>query len=88
MCLSCNSGAVGDEKHLVFECAALAALLSQYANLFTSCTDTVRSIFAQPDHMGVFHYVVDCLDFIRFDDDCHDWHKRSALSFIHSLINF
>ena len=23
-------------------------------------TDTMRSLFAQPDHMGVFHYVVDC----------------------------
>ena len=35
----------------------------RYASLFTGSTDTMRSFFAQPDHMGVFHYVVDCLDF-------------------------
>ncbi len=64
VCLACNSGAVGDEMHLVFECTALAFLRSRYASLFTGSTDTMRSFFAQPDHMGVFHYVIDCLDFI------------------------
>ncbi len=54
----------GDEMHLVFECAALASLRSRYASLFTGSTDTMRSFFAQPDHVGVFHYVVDCLDFM------------------------
>ena len=55
VCLACNSGAVGDEMHLVFECTALASLRSRYASLFTGSTDTMRSFFAQPDHMGVFH---------------------------------
>jgi len=50
---------VGDEMHLVFECTALASLRSRYASLFTGSTDTMRSFFAQPDHI---HYVVDCLD--------------------------
>ena len=45
--------------HLVFECTALASLRSQYASLFTSITDTMRSFLAEPDHMGVLHYVVD-----------------------------
>ena len=31
---------------------------------FTGSADTMRSFFAQPDHIGVFHYVVDCLDFM------------------------
>ena len=64
VCLACNSGAMGDEMHLVFECTALASLRSRYASLFTGTTDTMRSFFAQPDHIGVFHYVVDCLDFM------------------------
>ena len=64
VCLACNSGAVGDEMHLVFECAALSSLRSRYASLFTGSTDTMRSFFAQPDHVGVFHYVVDCLAFM------------------------
>ena len=65
VCLSCNAGALGDERHLIFECTALASLRSRYAGLFTSSTDTMRSFFAQPDRMGVFHYVIDCLDFIK-----------------------
>ena len=65
VCLSCNSGAVGDEKHLVFECAAFVSLRSRYASLFASSTDTMKSFFAQPDHMGIFHYVVDCLGFMK-----------------------
>ena len=65
VCLSCNSGALGDERHLIFECAALASLRSQYADLFTGNTDTMRSFFAQTDHVGVFHYVTDCLDFMK-----------------------
>ncbi len=43
---------------------AVASLRSRYASLFTGSTDTMRSFFAQPDHVGVFHYVVDCLDFM------------------------
>ena len=53
MCLACDSGAVGDEMHLIFECTALASLRCWYASLFTGSTDTKRSFFAQPDHMGV-----------------------------------
>ena len=65
VCLSCNAGALGDERHLIFECTALASLLSRYADLFKSSTDTIRSIFAQPDRMGVFHYVIDYLNFMK-----------------------
>ena len=55
----------GDEKHLVFECPALASLRQRHAGLFTSQTDTMRSFFAQQDHLGVFHYVIDCVDFMQ-----------------------
>ena len=65
VCLSCNAGALGDERHLIFECTALSSLRSRHADLFTSSTNTMRSIFAQPDRMGVFHYVIDCLDFMK-----------------------
>ena len=64
VCLACNSGAAGDEMQLVFRCTALASLRSRYASLFTGSTDTMRSFSVQPDQMGVFHYVVDCLDFM------------------------
>ena len=56
--LACNSGAVGDEKHMIFECAAIAPLRQQHADLFTPRTDTMRSFFAQQDHLGVLNYVI------------------------------
>ena len=64
LCLACNSGAVGEEKHLVFACTALASLRSWSAGLFMYSTDTMSLFCAQPDHTGVSYYVVDCLDFM------------------------
>ena len=43
VCLACNSGAIADEKHMIFECAAMAPLRQQHADLFTPQTDTMRS---------------------------------------------
>ena len=57
VCLACNSGAVGDEKHMIFECTALAPLRQRHADLFTPPTDTMRSFFAQQDHLGVLNYI-------------------------------
>ena len=51
--LACNSGAVGDDKYRIFECAALARLRQQHEDLFTFCTDKMPSFFAQQDHLGV-----------------------------------
>ena len=65
VCLFCNSGAVGDERQLMFDCVALAPWRSEHAGLFTGSTDTMKSVFAQPDHVGVFHNVIDCLDFMK-----------------------
>ena len=57
VCLACKSGAIGDEKHMIFECAAMALLRQQHADLFTPQTDAMRSFFAQQDHLGVLNYV-------------------------------
>ena len=64
VCLACNSGAVGDEMHTVFECTALAPLRQQHAGHFTPRTDTMRSFCAQQDHLGVLKYI-DCLNFMH-----------------------
>ena len=68
ICLACNSGGVGDEnssKHMICECTALAPLRQQHVVLFTPRTDTMRSFFAQQNHLGVLNYVVDCLNFMN-----------------------
>ena len=38
-------------------CEALAELQTKYADLFDASVGSMRSFFAQPDHMKVFHYV-------------------------------
>ncbi|KAL3147746.1 hypothetical protein ABBQ32_14171 [Trebouxia sp. C0010 RCD-2024] len=43
ICTCCSTGAVGDERHHVFECVTLTPLWEQYAGLFTSDTNTMRS---------------------------------------------
>ncbi len=47
---------------LIFECPALQAVRQRYAPLFSTDTNTMRSFFAQQDHMQVFKFVLDCLD--------------------------
>ena len=60
---ACNSGAVGHEKHMLFESTALAPLGQKQADLFTPRTVTMRSFFAQQSHLGVLIYVMNCLNF-------------------------
>ena len=43
VCLACNSGAVVDEKHMIFVCTALAPLRQQHADLFTPRANTMHS---------------------------------------------
>ena len=62
VCTHCGSVAVADELHMIFECPALQAVRQRYASLFSTDTNTMRSFFAQQDHMQVFKFVLDCLD--------------------------
>ena len=54
----CGGTAVADELHIIHECPVLQPLRLQYAALFTPDTDTMRSFFAQQDHMQVFKFVL------------------------------
>ena len=65
VCLACNSGVLGNAKIVMFECTALAPLSSrqQHPDLFTPRTDTMRSFFAQQDHLEVLNYIIDRLNF-------------------------
>ena len=55
LCTFCDAGAVGDEKHLVFEYAQLAPLQAKYADLFNDKDHILRYFLAQQDHLRVFH---------------------------------
>ena len=65
VCTHCGGIPVADELHMIHECPVLQPLRLQYAALFTPDTDTLRSFFAQQDHMRVFKFVLDCLDFLN-----------------------
>lgn len=61
VCTCCDSGALGDEVYLVFECSALADLHVEHAALFSPDITTMRGFFAQQDlYWGfqVYHAVL------------------------------
>ena len=64
-CSHCGRGSIADELHVVFECPVLQPLRQRYKDLFTPDTDTMRSFFGQRDHMQVFRFILDCLDFLE-----------------------
>ena len=53
VCTHCDGVAVADELHLISECPAVHPLRQQYAPLLSMNTDTMRSFFAQQDHMQI-----------------------------------
>lgn len=61
ICTHCGGITVADEIH---ECSVLQPLRQQYAALLTSNTDTVRSFFAQQDHMQVC-LNLHCVDYLK-----------------------
>ena len=60
------AGALGDDNHLVFDCASLAALRVKYADLFQVDLN-MRSFFTQQNQLRDFLYVADleCFDSMR-----------------------
>ena len=62
LCPHCSSQAVGDEKHLVFECPYLQPIRSRYPSLFDLPLQSMNLFFSQKDRMNVFKFILDCLD--------------------------
>ena len=62
LCQQCDQHAVGDERHMVFECPALQAVRDKYAALFTNGACTMQQFMWQLDITGVAHFVMDCFD--------------------------
>ena len=56
--------------HVTGQCILTHSLILCNATL-----RTMRSFFAQQDHLGVLNYVIDCPDFMNISHYCHDWHK-------------
>ena len=67
LCLLCDQRAVGDERHMVFECPALQSVRDKYAALFLDGASTMQQFMWQQDVIGVALIVQDCFDLRRFD---------------------
>lgn len=55
-CNKCNSGIVGDEQHMVFECTYLHELRQQFQNLFSTHMP-MKEFFAQSDQHAVVRFI-------------------------------
>ena len=64
LCLLCDQRAVGDERHMVFECPALQGVWDKYAALFVDGASTMQQFMWQQDVIGVAHFVQDCFDLL------------------------
>lgn len=64
-CTRCGiPGALGDERHLVFECTALHAVRTQFSDLFAGVT-TMRHFMNQAHQKRVLDFITACLDYDR-----------------------
>ena len=59
----CQQGALGDEKHLLFECPALQDLRDRYENLFQAPQSDAMILFMwQDDIIGLAPFIDACLE--------------------------
>ena len=65
-CLLCDQRALGDERHMVFECPALQGVRDKYAALFVAVdgASTMQQFMWQQNVIGVAHFVKDCIDLL------------------------
>ncbi len=68
LCSRCRV-AVGDERHLVFECPALDHLRTRYAPLFALPDQTMLQFLWQRDMVSIAYFVRDALHFLLSIDE-------------------
>ena len=62
VCNLCNAGALGDERHMLLQCLALAGLRLQFSSLLLSCSSVIRRLLWAKDQHEVCRYSIACLD--------------------------
>ncbi len=63
ICMMCQQGVLGDEKHLVFECPASQDLRDRNKNLFQAPHGDAMILFMwQDDIIGVARFIDACLE--------------------------
>ena len=62
VCNLCNTDALGDERHMLLECPALADLRLQFSSLLLPCSGVMRRLLWAKDQHEVCRYIIACLD--------------------------
>ena len=62
VCRLCRTGALGDERHMLLECSALAGLRQQYSALMSECSGVMARLVWAEDQPLVSRYIIACLD--------------------------
>ena len=62
VCNLCNTDALGDERHMLLECPALADLRLQFSTLLLPCSSVMRRLLWAKDQHEVCRYIIACLD--------------------------
>ena len=56
MCRLCHTGVLGDERHMLLECPALADLRDEFYRLVADCSGVMaRLVWAADDKQTLFH---------------------------------
>ena len=61
VCNLCNTRALGDERHMLLECPALAGLRLQFSSLLLSCPSVMKRLLWAKDQHEVCKYIITCL---------------------------
>ena len=61
LCQLCATGALGDERHVIFECPELQDIRAQWSHLFQG-PETMQAFIWQDDLIGVAKFVNMCLN--------------------------
>ena len=62
VCNLCNTDALGDERHMLLECPALADLRLQFSSFLLPCSGVMRRLLWAKDQHEVCRYIIACLD--------------------------
>ena len=62
-----RTGALGDERHLLLECPALAGVRTQFSQLIAQSSGVMARLVWFRDQWLVSRYIIACLDMVS----CH-----------------
>ena len=62
VCRLCHTGALGDERHMLLECPALADLRDEYSPLVAECSRVMARLVWARNQPMVSRYIIACLD--------------------------